>query len=822
MKKLFILGLIILSIAVLVSAYEPGVRICGVEYNCSPLSDTVCPMDFGADCNYIYCDWDCWLLSYYAPASECPCVLGGDLWIPTYGCCGDQADEDNPWLPSETRCLDNVDDDCNGDIDCEDYAVGGECPPPACGNCRSAVCNHVNYDWELTQIDCTPACCVFESPQYCADCTHCGDGSCNCGEDWSTCLGDCPVACIPGTWTDCPMQLGVCAGSQQQCDATGNWPGCDENNYNSSGNFQWAPEYWCDALDNDCNGFVDERCDSDLDRFCDDFGGLNDTDVIIIEGTIFPDNCGPLPNSCCNKTDATDSSTIDATDDCNDANPLINPDGTEWCGDNEDYNCDGEDDDFGEGLPCGIIPCDGNNVCNGFWEVYCNSNGTDCGGALKCCLCNETGETEYDETQDTDCGSTPCPVDDCVLGLCGDIEAVDYPIDVSHECQALDTCLINTCEDASGCTGDADLDTWASNITYNNCRDCDDTTFNDPPGCPGGVGGCDFAFAGCAVCTFPGSPYEVFGDGIDTNCDGADDPPTTCVDDDKDGYGVCPSCGGVVGCLYEGHDCDDNTAGEPPICLNLDDPAIDICNQSSIMCAFCINPGVDETYDNINPSNIINYCYDTQNNDCDIDGADYRDPGCRAIVYGYITNLFTEEPIAGAMVTAYHDGPRPNITDPLSNMMTGYYNLTTFAGKYFFQATRDSYFPQLKEKTVLGHEARTQLNFSLTPGICSADCTDYHGWCADCWGYQDPATGETCEYYDQQAYDFCLGQDLGTVIVYNISTTQVCYLDCCEGRPKCMERLPVNVTGNVEDLFKRTLILKYLGRPIKLNILVWE
>ncbi len=65
-----------------------------------------------------------------------------------------------------------------------------------------------------------------------------------------------------------------------------------------------------------------------------------------------------------------------------------------------------------------------------------------------------------------------------------------------------------------------------------------------------------------------------------------------CVDEDEDGYGVCPDCDIVAGCDNEGHDCDDNNSA--------------------------INLGVSEICDD----NIDNNCDSNIDEDCDDDGND--------------------------------------------------------------------------------------------------------------------------------------------------------------------------------------------------------
>jgi len=71
-------------------------------------------------------------------------------------------------------------------------------------------------------------------------------------------------ACTPGDVQNCPLQNGICLGSQETCDAGGNWPGCDASTYlNYNGFYEDGVEVTCDdTLDNDCDALTDAS-DSD-------------------------------------------------------------------------------------------------------------------------------------------------------------------------------------------------------------------------------------------------------------------------------------------------------------------------------------------------------------------------------------------------------------------------------------------------------------------------------------------------------------------------------------------------------------------------------
>jgi parallel beta-helix repeat protein len=63
-----------------------------------------------------------------------------------------------------------------------------------------------------------------------------------------------------------------------------------------------------------------------------------------------------------------------------------------------------------------------------------------------------------------------------------------------------------------------------------------------------------------------------------------------CIDNDEDGYGVCPNCGIANGCTYDGDDCDDT---EP----NINPGATEVCNGVDDNCVNGIDEGGDELCD---------------------------------------------------------------------------------------------------------------------------------------------------------------------------------------------------------------------------------
>jgi len=332
-----------------------------------------------------------------------------------------------------------------------------------------------------------------------------------------------------------------------------------------------APEL-CDAIDNDCNGGVDEPFDADGDGAYDASvpdcvtawgppGDCDDSDASINPSAA--EVCDGVDQDCDGGLDEdfdadgdgwfdaaeADCAALGVTLDCDDTDGATYPGASEIC-DGVDQDCDdpgdgsGIDEDFdadGDGYYDNTVPgcvaawgapgdCDDGDplIAPGAAEG-CDGIDSDCDGAL--------GANEIDDDLD---GVTECD------GDCDDSVATIGP-NAQEICDGDD-------EDCDGLIDGDDPDTDGDGDTYSACDgDCNDA---DPD-------------------TWPGAA-ETCNDGVDTDCDGSlvdefldtdGDGLPDCVDADADGDGFAATAEG-------GADCDDLQStvhpGATELCDGLD------------------------------------------------------------------------------------------------------------------------------------------------------------------------------------------------------------------------------------------------------------
>ena len=344
----------------------------------------------------------------------------------------------------------------------------------------------------------------------------------------------------------------------------------------------------CDAVDNDCNGLVDDGFDADGDGV---FDG-DDPDCVQAWTLVDCDDANPnvFPGNVEDCTNGIDDNCNDQIDedidldgdgyttcggDCDDDDASVNPGQVEIC-DGIDQNCDfvadeifdGDGDGFVEEAACaGVYPADQLDCNDAAAAVnpdapeVCDSLDNDCDGGV-----DENFDLDEDGAFDRfDAG--------CVgaYGVantdCDDADPTVNPT-AAEVCDGID----NNCNVVADEGFDVDMDgVWVDDAgclaTYGGPLDCDDTDNTVYPAFDDGTG----------------NPIEAapeLCDGVDNDCDGV-------IPEDADVDGFFDAENGA--CTGDDLDCDDSDA--------------------------LVNPGEDEI------------CDDTIDNDCDA-FVDLDDPDC--------------------------------------------------------------------------------------------------------------------------------------------------------------------------------------------------
>jgi len=405
--------------------------------------------------------------------------------------------------PGATEACNLIDDNCDTAID-EGFDVDGDLVT-TCG--PDGIAGNADDDCDDTEATVNPT-----APEICDvldnDCDTLidedsdadGDGFTPCGSDG-----------VPGGPDD----------------------DCDDNNPDT---YPGATEL-CDGEDNSCDGNIpsdESDGDGDGDPGCAD---CNDTNPFMF--TDNPEVCDGLDNNCdtvlpadeadgdadmympCSDYEANGAPGISGGDDCNDADPAINPLAVEIC-DLVDQDCDTlVDEDFD-------VDVDGFTTCG--------ADGTPGNADDDCDDTNPDVNPDADEVCDNVDNDCDTDIDDEDTGYLGD--DADGDGDEALLCGGLD------CDDTDDTVEGLDID----NDGHSTCQgDCDD--FN-PYVNPDGVESCD---------------------GADNDCNGDVDDADAGLVADADGDGF-----DADGCSLGGTDCDDNdkhvfpdtiyTSGVVPAC----------------------------------------------------------------------------------------------------------------------------------------------------------------------------------------------------------------------------------------------------------------
>ncbi|MDG1483479.1 MAG: MopE-related protein [Myxococcota bacterium] len=495
--------------------------------------------------------------------------------------------------------------------------------------------------------------------------------ACEQPEGYTDLIGDCDdtdAGINPGAkeFCDDPNDYN-CDGSVGYADVDGDgFAACEECNDKDAA-INPDGEEVCDGTDNDCDGDTDEDdatdaatwyADTDTDGYgdaditdvaCDQPSGYvsDDTDCDDTDTTVNPDGeevCDGSDNDCDGAVDEDDASDVltwyadtdgdgygDASvstgscsqpsgyvansDDCDDTDTAISPNGVEVC-DGADNDCDGtvdeddatdaatwyadnDTDGYGDAgitdvacdQPSGYVAdntdCDdGNNTQYPGADEYCNGEDDDCDGDT-----DEVGaldETAWYADADTDgygdatnaalaCDQPSGYVADDTD--CDDTDAAQYP-GADEYCNAEDDDCDGTVDeddalDAATWYGDGDGDGYGNSVF--SLVQCD-----QPSGYVSDGTDCDDSDAA----QYPGA--DEYCNAEDDNCDGtideddALDVVTWYADTDGDTYGDAAAtdidCSQPSGYVADDTDCDDSTAAVNPAATEICDSIDNDCD----------------------------------------------------------------------------------------------------------------------------------------------------------------------------------------------------------------------------------------------------
>lgn len=458
---------------------------------------------------------------------------------------GDGATDDidceptNPAVyPGATEVCNEVDDDCDGDIDEGDAAPG-------------VWYEDVDSDGYGNAEVSTTAC---DQPEgYVADGSDCDDYDADFhpGADESDCTD-------PADYN--------CDGSTGMVDGDGDgYAACEECDDGNATINPSATEV-CDLgnTDEDCNGSADNddasADPSTMTEFYEDVDG---------------DSYGDVADSFCDEP--LGYSSVDG--DCNDADINVNPSATETCATPGDDNCDSSDDNSAFDASTWYRDIDGDGYGDpATAETTCTARAGYIGDATDC--------------NDSDSGINPGALETCdgggyidedCDGLTDDadpsvVDAGTFYLDADSDGYGDSSAVTTACEQPAGYSSvDGDCDDSNADAAPGNDEHCDGVD-ND---CNGLADGDDPDGDGYDVCSDCNesradiNPGEVeVCDGVDNNCDSsvdedsADDATTWYADSDSDGYGNASAfdvdCDQPTGYVENTDDCDDGDSGINP------------------------------------------------------------------------------------------------------------------------------------------------------------------------------------------------------------------------------------------------------------------
>ena len=515
-----------------------------------------------------------------------------------FAACEDCDDSDAAINPDAAETCNNVDDDCDGDIDEDDatdaatwYAdVDGDgygdiasttaaCDQPSgyvsavyATDCDDGDASVSPVDPELCDgidNDCDGATDEGVTDLFYADSD--GDGYGDAGSTTEACAAgsgfvadssDCDdgaAAINPGASELCDGVDNDCDGSTDETDAIGaaTWyRDGDSDGYGDSvastvacdqPSGYAADSSDCDDGDDDIFPGADEHCDG-VDEDCD---GTVDNDPVDAD-TWYVDSDGDgyggagLSQEACTQPSGY---VADATD-CDDADAAVNPAGTETCNGYDD-DCDGDVDDDDSGV-------------TGTSTWYVDYDGDGYGGVLLSMdACDQPGSYVADSSD------------------CDDLDASAHP-GGEEICDGVD----NDCDGSVDEADASDVSTWYADSDgdgYGGAGLSQDACAQ-PSGYVADATDCDDAEAAVNPAA------SELCNGVDDDCDGsvdeddALDAGTWYADGDGDGYGdagaALAACSQPSGTVTDATDCDDTDAAVSPAASELCNGVDDDCDGS--------------------------------------------------------------------------------------------------------------------------------------------------------------------------------------------------------------------------------------------------
>ncbi|MFH1586551.1 MAG: MopE-related protein [Candidatus Diapherotrites archaeon] len=449
--------------------------------------------------------------------------------------------------------------------DCDDTPITGVGINPG----ATEVCDGIDNNCDnITDPGCN---CIDGTTDICGtDAGLCQAGYYLCEDgDWGTeCIGeipplteicdgldnDCDASTDEGlTAPFCSRQQGVCAGSIRTCGGTSGWLTCTATNYGAS-YVAVETNLYCDNLDNDCDGSVDEECEciTGISQAC----GVTDVG-----------QCAMGTRTCIQGSWGSCSAILPSTEIC----------------DGLDNDCDASIDEGLIAPSCSLIQ----GVCAGATRT--------CGGSQGWLTCTATNygasyvaieTTAYCDNLDNDCDGITDEGCSCVNGT---RQACGSDVGVCEQGERI--CVSGQW---SNCIGQILPSTETCDGLDNDCDGSTDESLT-PPSCPLNQGVCVGASSdrvcqgttGWSPCDY-GSDYALdetspaYCDNLDNDCDGITDEGCSCVN------GTTRTCGSDLGECSTGIQTCSSAVWGP--CEGSVSPIDEICDNLDNDC--------DETIDN--------------------------------------------------------------------------------------------------------------------------------------------------------------------------------------------------------------------------------